>query len=86
MKVMSSGLPFVKTARITLSQPHSVKIGLNTGQVVRVSGEAAREPINAIALAKRSPGYRSTFGLPAKGGEVMVVAVDGKNLDATIKG
>jgi hypothetical protein len=82
---MSRNTLFVKTARIKLTQPASVEVGLNNGKVLKVAGEAAREPINAIALAKQSPNYRSTFALPTQGGEVLVVAVDGKNLDATIK-
>jgi hypothetical protein len=82
---MKKDLPFVKTAQIKLSQPPTVEVGLNTGRVLRVAGEAAREPINAIALAKQTPTYRATFGLPVQGGEVVVVTVDGKDLDATFK-
>ena len=80
---MSRNPLLVKTARIKLSQPQSVEVGLSNGQVVKIAGEAARESINAIALAKQSPNHPSTVGLPQKGGDVVLVAVDGKNLDAT---
>jgi hypothetical protein len=83
LKGMSRNILLVKTARIKL--PQTVEVELNNGEVVIVAGEAAREPINAIALAKQTRSYHSTFALPSPEGEVMVVAVDGKKLDATIQ-
>ena len=79
---LSSEIPLVKTARIKLSSPQAAEIGLTNGRVVRIKGEAAREPINAIASAKGSPNYHSTFGVPLEDGRVLVVGVDGSHLDA----
>ena len=84
-KEMSNAPQFVRTARVKLSQPQSVEVELSNGKVLRVKGEAARESINAIVCAKQSKCYRPTFDLPTQDGEVVVVAVDGKNLDATFE-
>jgi hypothetical protein len=75
----------VKTATVRLSPLQSVEVGLKDGKVLRVAGKAAREAVNAIALAKNNPTYHSTIALPTRRGGVVVVAVDGKKLDATIK-
>jgi putative phosphoribosyl transferase len=82
---LGSEIPLVKTARIKLSSPQAAEIGLTDGRIVCVKGEAAREPINAIASAKGSPHYHSTFGVPLEGGQVLVVGVDGSHLDAVFK-
>jgi hypothetical protein len=85
LKKMSRHIPLVKTATVKLSRPQSVEVGLNNGRVLRVVGAAAREPINAIALARQSSKYHSTLGLPTQDGGVVVVTVDGKHLSATFK-
>lgn len=80
-----NGIPLVKTAKIKLSSPQSAELGLTDGRILRVAGEAAREPINAIAAAKDSSHYHSTFGIPIEGGGVAVVAVDGSHLDVAFR-
>jgi hypothetical protein len=75
---------FIKSARVKLSRPQTVEMGLSNGRVIRLKGEAAREPINAVALARQSPDYHSILGLPVEGGDVLVVNVDGKHLHDAI--
>lgn len=82
---LSCEIPLVKTAKIKLSKPQSAEISLSNGRVIRIKGEAAREPINAITSAKNSPDYHATFGLPLEDGRTLVVGVDGSQLETMFK-